>query len=104
MFSVPPTEAPLAAAELVTVRVALSRSGAVRENKLWATPPVLSPEPHPLLDPLVCRPVVHTGVALAVLRPGAAIAPVRAAVVLGSSVTLTGLPVRQRELKTTAPV
>ena len=82
MLPVPPAVSPLAAAELLTLRVALSGSGAVRERELRATPPVLPPEPHPVLDPLLVRPVVHTVGAVAVLRPGATVAPVRAAVVL----------------------
>ena len=121
MLPVPPAVSPLAAAELLTLRVALSGSGAVRERELRATPPVLPPEPHPVLDPLLVRPVVHTVGAVAVLRPGATVAPVRAAVVLASynrgegrgeetrsylcgSVTLARLTVSQRELWSTPPV
>ena len=38
----------LAAAEVFTVRVALSGAGVVRERELGATPPVLPPQTHPL--------------------------------------------------------
>ena len=82
VLPVSPTEAPLAAAEVLTLRVTLSRTGAVRERELRATPPILPPESHPVLDPLLVRPVVHTGGTLAVLRPGPTVAPVGAAVVL----------------------
>ena len=82
MVPVSPTESPLAAAEVLTLRVALSRAGAVGERELRAAPPVLPPEPDPVLDPLLVGPVVHTGGALAVLGPGAAVPPVGAAGVL----------------------
>ena len=119
VFSVSPTESPLAAAEILALRVAFSRSGAVRQRKLRAAPSVFPPESHPVLDPLLVRPVVHTVGAVAVLRPGATVAPVRAAVVLASnsegrgekacsylcgSVTLARLTVSQRELWSTPPV
>ena len=82
MIPVPSTESPLAAAEFLTVWVALSRSGAVRERELRAAAPVLPPEPHPVPDPLVSSPVVHTVSTITVLRPRPAVAPVGAAVVL----------------------
>ena len=48
VFSVSPTESPLAAAEILALRVAFSRPGAVRQRKLWAAPSVFPPESHPV--------------------------------------------------------
>ena len=48
VFPVSPTEAPLAAAEVLALRVALSGAGSIREGKLRAAPPVFPPESHPV--------------------------------------------------------
>ena len=82
VLAVPPAVAPLAAAELVAVGVALGGPGVVRERELWAAPPVPPPQSHPVPHLVRRGPVVHAARTLAVVSPGAAVAPVGAAVVL----------------------
>ena len=48
VLPVSPTEPPLAAAEVLTLRVALSRSGAIGQRKLGPAPPVLPPQSNPV--------------------------------------------------------
>ena len=56
---IPSTEPPVAAAELVTVWVALCRSRPVRQRKLWSTPSVLPPGSFPVIQLLVRCSEVH---------------------------------------------
>ena len=98
MLPVAPAVAPLAAAEVLAVRVALGRARVVGERVLRPAPavsnthvdivssdhppPVPAPQPHPVPHPVRGGPVVHARRALAVVRARPAVTPVGAAVVL----------------------
>ena len=48
VFAVSPTKSPLAAAEVLTLRVALSGPGAIGQRELGPAPPVLPPQSNPV--------------------------------------------------------
>ena len=48
VLPVSPTESPLAAAEILTLRVTLSRSGPIGQGKLSSASPVLPPQSNPV--------------------------------------------------------
>ena len=120
MFSITSTVSPLAAAELVAVRVTLGGTGVVRQRELWSAPPVPPPQSHPVLHLVSGGPVVHAAGTLAVVSSRPAVAPVGAAVILNKhsidcelyldatdptrAITFTWFSIIQRKLWSTSPV
>lgn len=81
--------APLAAAEILALRVALGRSRSVGERKFGTAPPIFAPKTNPVLYPVRIRSIVGAGGTTAVGVSRAAIPPLTAAGVCAGAVALT---------------
>ena len=104
MFIISATESPFAATKIITIRITLGRPRAIRQRKLFATPPILPPSSLPVLTLVHLCPVVHTRVAGTVLVPGATVAPLAAARVGAGAVTLAGQTIVQWEGSSAATI
>ena len=107
MLAVAAAEAPLAAAVILSGRIALCRvAAAVRQRKFRAATAILPPTAGgPFRDPVRRRAVVHTGGTATMVGGRAAVAPLAAAGVGAGSVTFAGsAAVGQREFGAAAAV
>ena len=104
MLPIPPTIAPLAAAELIAIWVALPWPRTIWQGELWATPPVIAPGTLPVIQLLVSCPVVCAGRASTVGITGTTVTPLGAAGILTTTVTLRRSTIRQWEVLATSTV